>query len=184
MVIDNENKRCAGVERIIVNSEAGFMSLNDVESYRDDDGELVWGKPQSEIMEENDITQEDLERTWDMGTLAVRPEYRKTNVSLALYHASNNAARMEGITHWVCIVQNDVLAMFESMSLDLRPFQGVGSGMYLGTPSTPVHLWFGAAEKRAFEENRFTYDFVVKGEGVGFEDTVDFADIKRPKGSE
>lgn len=159
LVVDNEEKRPAGVVRVIANSEAGFPSLNDIENYVNKHGEKSWGKTVQEVVAEIGVDEQGLDHTWDTGTLAVRDEYLNTSVALALYRATYLRAKQEAIKLWVAIVDDKVLEkVLDAMSFEAIRYEGVGSGEYLGSAlSTPVYTWVDQLLAYAKTRNEFTY---------------------------
>jgi hypothetical protein len=92
VVMDQRRRRPAGVLRVIGNSAVGLKTLRDIA-----------GEPlrisQAEVQARHAVA--DLDRCWDVGTLAVRPEYRRSatrrrTVSLLLYRALSGARRRCG----------------------------------------------------------------------------------------
>ena len=70
VVMDQRRRRAAGVLRVIENSPVGLKTLRDIAG-----GPLRI--PQAEVLARHGIG--DLDRCWDVGTLAVRPEYRRSS---------------------------------------------------------------------------------------------------------
>lgn len=125
-----------GALRVIRNSEQGLMTLNnlmDNETLPDD----VRVDDLSELMQAFDI--ESLDDCWDIGTVAVVPEYRKQGktASVQLYRAMYKSARQQKIEHLVSIIDTRVLAVMRN---------------YLGIPfedMTPPFAFEGAEENIA-----------------------------------
>src|SRR6185436_16759380 len=66
-VVDHTRRVPAGTMRVLVPSPAGFKSL--------DDATVGWRVPRRELLARVDDAW-DLDRVWDLATLAVAPEYR------------------------------------------------------------------------------------------------------------
>lgn len=185
LVVDNEQKRAAGVVRLIENSPAGFPSLNDVESYRTkkgpNAGQLSWGRPVRELLDDIGVSEADLDHAQDLGTTAVIEDYRKSSVILALYRATYLRARQEGVKLWVSIVDDNVLEkVLKPMDFLTHNYSGVGSGEYLGSgTSTPVFTWVDQLMEYAEERgNDFTYSLLDPNGGDEILGNVDIDAIR------
>lgn len=125
--IDTVNKVPTGALRVIGNSEQGFKSLNDL------DVSSLQLQPQ-QVFDHYRI--DDQDTVWDIGTVAVLPEFRSAagSISVQLYRAMYVTAMQRGIEHFVSIIDQkplqkltDYLGIpFESL-MDSQPFSYLGS---------------------------------------------------------
>lgn len=121
--VDQFSGEPAGVLRVIENGPSGFKTLNDLEASQDP---LVPQLTATEVQEFHDI--ESLDAVWDVGTVAVRKEYRASRsqaqeASVQLYRALYTSALESGIDHFVSII-------------DARPYDKMVN--YLGIPFVPM----------------------------------------------
>ena len=134
VVMDQRRRRAAGVLRVIENSAVGLKTLNDVT------GPL--GVTQAEVRARHAIA--DLDRCWDVGTLAVRPEYRRSalrgrTVSLLLYRALWVAAHRAGVEHVVTVMDRHAHRVMLALGVPFVPVCDSGPFDYMGTPCTALH---------------------------------------------
>lgn len=167
VIVDHKSKKPAGVMRLISNSESGLKSLNDLAG-------SPWNKPIDEIFIENEISENDLDTTLDIATLAVRKDYRsKTEVSVALYHALRIHTINTETTEFVTILDDKVLELLASIGCHFNKYKGVQSASYLDSPSsTPVYTSYQQMMDRWEADNMDTYKYIALGEGLT--ETVDF----------
>lgn len=132
--VDRETGVPTGVLRVIRNGEGGFKSLNDLEG-------VLPEFSKEEAMRVHGI--DNPEECWDIGTVAVPPEYRarQGGVSLQLYRGMYVASQAEGIKHFVSVIDEKP---FEKMTKFLGfPFKLIHGGRpfsYLGSDkSLPVY---------------------------------------------
>ncbi|HEU5122327.1 MAG TPA: GNAT family N-acetyltransferase [Candidatus Saccharimonadales bacterium] len=123
--IDRENNTPTGVMRVIKNGPQGFKSIDD----------FLAKHPNTSLDEirkfhgmEND------EKTWDIGTVAVLPEYRDKGAATQLYRAMYRTAVDDGIEHVVAIIDADPLAKMNKYlgiplvsMMNSDPFSYIGS---------------------------------------------------------
>jgi hypothetical protein len=132
LVVDREMRRPAGTLRIIEHSDAGFKSLNDIKA-------APLSIPVEKALAFHEI--DNLERCWDIGTLAVLSQYRgkSTNhlISTMLYGLLHMQCRRFGIEHLVAILDmhafkqlTELLAVPFVTIADSEPFE------YLGSPNS------------------------------------------------
>jgi len=114
--IDREAGIPTGTIRIGRNGAAGFKSMNDLER-------LDSTYSLERVREYRNI--DDLDKCWDILTLAVAPEYRSAqgNVSVQLYRGVYLAAMEQGIEHFISII-------------DSRAYEKVTG--YTGIPYVPM----------------------------------------------
>lgn len=114
--VDQIERRPVGALRIISNSPAGLMTLNTLPA---DATPMSAG----ELLSHHGITS--LDDCWDVGTVAVMPEYRRQGkgISVQLYRGLYVSATNEGIEHMTSII-------------DLHPYETMTK--YLGIPFVPL----------------------------------------------
>lgn len=129
LVVDRERCQVAGALRVIENSDRGLKTLNDI------------AQPPLAISLEKVIHHqriEDLDKCWDVGTVAVLKEYRgRTSghvVSAMLYGMLRATARRSGIEHLVAVLDThahgqlvDVMGVPFTPIADSEPFEYLGS---------------------------------------------------------
>lgn len=133
LVFDQENSLPVATIRLIEYSEErGLKSLNDIEKG-------PWGLTAEDVIESENL---DLEKTWDIGTLAVMPEYRggaiAGSVASAVYHELYTQSTIQGIEDWVAIIDTAVLDYMNQLGIALRPIENAKSINYLGSECTPM----------------------------------------------
>lgn len=134
VVMDQRRRRAAGVLRVIENSAAGLKTVNDVT------GPL--GVTEAEVRAHHGI--DDLDRCWDVGTLAVRSEYRRSatrgrTVSLLLYRALYVHAVRAGVEHVVTVMDRHAHRVLLALGVPFVPVCDSGPFDYMGTPCTALH---------------------------------------------
>lgn len=135
VVMDQRRRRAAGVLRVIENSAVGLKTLRDIA------GEPL-GIPEAEVMARHSIA--DLDRCWDIGTLAVLPEYRRSGtrrrtVSLLLYRAAYVHALREGVEHFVTAMDRHAHRSLLALGVPLLPICDSEPFDYIGSPCTALH---------------------------------------------
>jgi hypothetical protein len=135
VVMDQRRRRAAGVLRVIENSAVGLKTLRDIA------GEPL-GIPQAEVLARHAVT--DLDRCWDVGTLAVRPEYRwsgtrRRTVSLLLYRALYVHALRDGVEHFVTAMDRHAHRGLLALGVPFVPICDSEPFDYLGSPCTALH---------------------------------------------
>lgn len=123
-----------GVLRVIGNSSAGLMTLNDAEK-------KPFGISKQSVVKEHDIT--DFDKVWDVGTVAVLPEHRHGQgpVSIQLFRAMYVSALNHDIEHLVSMVDDKLLKKLKGvLGIPFGPLAGSKPGLYMGSKKThPVH---------------------------------------------
>ena len=127
VVFDLNSRLPVGALRAIENSPAGLKTLNDIE-------EDYLRIPTKEI---SDRYQLDLDKTWDVGTVAVLREYRGRKhdflPSLTLYRALYRGAVNEDIKDFVAIIDKDAKFGLDLMGVPFKPIMDSESFSYLGS---------------------------------------------------
>ena len=134
VVMDQRRRRAAGVLRVIENSAVGLKTLRDIA------GPL--GLSEAEVRARHGIG--DLDRCWDVGTLAVRPEYRRSGtrrrtVSLLLYRALYVHALRTGVEHVVTAMDRHAHRVLLTLGVLFVPVCGSEPFDYMGSPCTALH---------------------------------------------
>lgn len=134
VVMDQRQRRAAGVLRVIENSAAGLKTLRDIA------GPL--GMPEAAVRARHGIG--DLDRCWDVGTLAVRPEYRRSatrgrTVSLLLYRALYVHALRTGVEHFVTAMDRHAHRVLLTLGVPFVPVCDSGPFDYMGSPCTALY---------------------------------------------
>jgi hypothetical protein len=164
-VVDQLRKLPVGAGRIVVPAPGGpgLKTINDIPA--------VWGVPAEEMIERSGLAM-DLARTWDVATLAVMPEYRRSAsaglVSAALYHAGLRSALRCGIELMIAILDEPVFEMARiHFHAAFTPLGGAPAKQYMGSArSYPVWIRPGEWVDRVRQSDPAMYDFLVEGEGL------------------
>lgn len=135
VVMDQRRRQAAGVLRVIENSAAGLKTLRDIA------GEPL-GIPQAEVQARHGIA--DLDRCWDVGTLAVRRGYRRsgvrrTTLSLLLYRALYVHAVRAGVEHVVTAMHGHAHRRLLALGVPFVPICDSEPFDYAGVTSTALH---------------------------------------------
>ena len=163
VVVDHLLRLPAGVMRIVRPSPVGLKSLNDLQS--------VWGEPVEVVMRRTGLDFEQ-ERSWDIATLAVPPEYRATAtggvVTMGLYQTLTLAAQLAGIGLFVAILDMPVFRMLRwKLHMIFAGYEGVGPRPYLGSPaSVPAWCDVAASERRLAVADAELCAILCKGTGL------------------
>jgi len=123
----------------------------------------------------------DPDRTWDVGTIAVRrAPGRATLCSAALYHGLLRATQANGIDSIVMIMDARPRRLLSASGLHPNVLPGTGEGEYLGSPRS-IPLW--ANLDRVFDQQRRTdpdaYRLIYQG--IGLDGITLPADWTRPQ---
>jgi len=129
--VDSENEKpTSGELRVIKNGPAGFKTINDLAA--------MHGRPveeyQRELAEHHGI--DDWDKCWDVGTVAVPPEYRTAEggISIQLYRALYVAAMEQGIEHFISVIDSKPLAkLTDYLGIPFVPLADSGPMEYLGS---------------------------------------------------
>jgi len=148
-----------GMMRLVLNSDAGFPSVNSLAgSPWNDEPDLVLARS---------IRDFDADRTLDVAMIAVRRGWGSREPAALLFHELAHFSRLHDIYFWVTILNDTVL---ERMQLLGRPFEryiGVKPGPYAGSPSsTPVWGVHPDAVARLAKDNPGLYAWIVEGRGL------------------
>ncbi|HUZ08877.1 MAG TPA: hypothetical protein VMU76_01800 [Acidimicrobiales bacterium] len=175
-VLDHKRRLPAGAMRLIVPSESGLKTINEIEP--------IWGRPYTELFADAGIVY-DPPRTWNLATLAVAPDYRlpafQGLITLALVQASSMIAARCDMLWTVATMYVPVLRMLQwKLHRPLTEFPGVEPRSYpyhneaAGLPVWGrLYDWYG----RLAERDKVLYDIMVRGTGI--EPMVRAADWER-----
>jgi hypothetical protein len=162
-VLDHLRSLPAGVMRVLQPSPAGFKSLKDIEP--------VWGEPASTIIERTGLRL-DPDRTWDVATLAVAPEYRAKAtaglVTMGLYQSLTLTARSSGIEWFVAILDMPVFRILRwKLHMIFAGYQGLAPRAYLGSVAS-IPAWCNVvdAERRLAAADTDLHAILVRGIGL------------------
>jgi hypothetical protein len=164
-VLDHRRRLPAGAMRLILPSEAGLKTLNEIES--------IWGRHYLELYAEAGI-EYDQPRTWNMASLAVAPDYRTPAfqglITVALVQACSMIAVRCDMLWTVATLYVPVLRMLQwKFHHPMTVFPGVepkGYPNHNEAPGLPVWIrhydWIG----RLAERDKVLYDIMVRGVGI------------------
>ncbi len=143
VVIDHRRRVPAGAMRVIVPSDAGLKSLDDLLR--------VWGRSAADVLEGTPAFPTGT--SWDLATLAVHPEYRGAAtsglVSLSLIQALNMTAPALGVAAYVTVLDSVVLRFLQwQLNKPFQTFTGIDARPYLGSPLSQA-VFCDVAEWRA-----------------------------------
>jgi hypothetical protein len=161
-VVDHLRSLPVGVMRVLLPSQAGFKSLNDVEP--------VWHVSATELAGQTGLAM-DLEKTWDIATLAVAEDYRAKAtqglVSMGLYQTLTLAARHCGIEWFVAILDMPVFRMLRwKLHMIFAGYKGISPKPYLGSEAS-MPAWCDVVEaERKLREDPDLHAILVEGSGL------------------
>ncbi len=169
--IDQQEKLPEGVVRVIKNSEVGLKSLVDIEN--------EWNIPIDKICGTYGL---DLDRTWDIGALAVAPEYRGTKehrkTSLSLYYSLCKHSVNNDIKNWVAVIDDTVLRYLKHIGFDYHPI--AESKYYLGSDaSTPIIVDVTRLKDSFKEKSEYYFQKIINGKDL--DQVVDFSPDMKPQ---
>ena len=162
-VVDHRRNLPVGSVRLLLPSSAGFKTLADVEA--------TWGLPLGDTLRASGVDL-DLDRVWDVATIAVDREYRGTVtqslVSGSLYQAICRGAFLADVGWVVAVLDLVVLDLIQTISHDAyHRFAGCEPLRYLDSPaSLPVYCDVGAYLPRLAEIDPATYELLIDGRGM------------------
>lgn len=134
LVVDQVNAQPVGALRVIQNSDAGLMTLNTLPSESTD-------APIGEIQAHHGM--ESLDDCWDIGTVAVLPEYRRSgqSASVLLYRAMTLSAIQHDISHIISVIDEKPLeTMVKYLGISFEPLFATKPFSYEGSDvSVAVH---------------------------------------------
>lgn len=162
-VVDHRRRVPAGVMRVVLPSEVGLKSLDDLER--------AWGQTAADVIERTGV-EFDMNRVWDVATLAVADDYRgeKTSglMSLALYQALTQSSLRCDAGWWIAILDVVVLDLIQTQTQKpFRYFRGIEPIRYLDSPSS-VLVWADIPDWRRRIElaDPAMHEILVGGSGL------------------
>ncbi len=110
----------------------------------------------------------DLERTWDVGTLAVRRGMGRSGlVAAALYHGMIQTLRANGAGWVVMIIDRRARRLLDMSGIHTTVLPGTAPGAYLGsTASVPVWSEVSSSMDRQRAFNPEAYRLITQGIGL------------------
>jgi len=162
-VVDHRRRLPAGVMRMLVPSDAGFKTANDVPA--------IWLEPLDAMAMRTGLVI-DPSRTWDIATLAVAAEYRGKAttglVTLGLYQALSTLTLRSGIEWLIAILDRRVFRMVRwQLKMTFAGFKDVPALPYLGSPaSLPVWCSMSEGKRRLVADHPELYELLVEGRGL------------------
>ncbi len=172
-VIDHRRLVPAGVSRVIVPSTAGFKSVHDIERVWDERPGDVIARTGSDL---------DLQRCWDVATLATTADYRgrasEGLVSLALYQAIIMGALAGGAPWLVAVMDLQVIDLLsERIGSPFSRYPGIEPRSYLDSPaSLPVYVDLEGYGRRLAAQDEAIHSILF--DGIGLEAALWTADWK------
>jgi len=166
-VIDHRRRCVAGMIRVIVPSEGGFKSLDDIES--------VWGESVDDLVDDADhgaVPGHGARDAIDIATLAVHADYRGAAtgglVSLALYQAVTMLAGANGMRWLIAVLDLIVLDLIQGQtSRPFTRFPRVEPRQYLDSPSSlPVFSDLHAYAERLAIADPSMFEILFEGSGL------------------
>jgi hypothetical protein len=144
--------------RFIAPGPAGLKTLNDI------------SRPPWEVDGERSARAAgvDIDRTWDIATIAVRPgEGRGGLCAAALYHGIISACYANDIDYIVMIMDSHARRLLVSLSMQTQALPGTSTAEYLGSPSsTPLWGHVPRAMEQQRQESPDAYRLIFQGIGL------------------
>jgi hypothetical protein len=171
LVVDHRRLAAAGVLRLIMPTPFGLKTLHDLEH--------VWGEDLDDVLARTGISF-DLERVWDVSTIAVRPEYRGSAtdglISASCLQGVIQVGHACNVQYFVTTLDMVVLKLVQDLcNRPLSLFRGVEPMRYLDSPaSVPLYLDVAGYSSRLRAEDPTTAEMFV--EGRGFESAMSTPD--------
>jgi hypothetical protein len=158
MTVLEADGRAVATARFIAPGPAGLKTLNDV-------SRPPW---QVDGVRSARSAGVDIDRTWDIATIAVRRgEGRGGLCAAALYHGIITAAYANGIDFIVMIMDSHARRLLASLSMQTQALPGTSTGEYLGSPSsTPLWGHIHRAMEQQRQESPDAYRLIFQGIGL------------------
>ncbi len=162
-IIDHRRRLPAGVMRVLMPSERGFKSLNDIEP--------VWGEPAENLFARTGLAFEP-ERAWDIATFAVASDYRgraaQGLVGMGLYQTLTLLALACGVGWFVAILDVPVFRLLRwKLRMIFAGYAGTTPRPYLGSvASIPAWCDVEHAERHLAATDPELHDILVQGVGL------------------
>jgi hypothetical protein len=162
IAVDHRRLVPVGVERFIMPSPAGLKTLHDIER--------VWAQPTDEVLSRAGIPLDEA-RSWDVATIAIRPEYRgKASdgmLSASFLQGVIQLGHAFGVTHFFTTLDLVVYRMVQDLcGKPLKHFPGIEPMRYLDSPAS-VPLYIDMADYcRRLREDLALYEMWIEGKGL------------------
>ena len=110
----------------------------------------------------------DLQRTWDIATIAVRPGAGRGGLCAgALYHGIVTAAIANDADFIVMIMDSHARQLLSDLGMPTQALPGTGTGEYLGSPaSTPLWANLHRMSESQRQNNPDAYRLIYQGIGL------------------
>lgn len=158
MTVLDERDEAVATARVIAPGPAGLKTLNDI------------SRPPWEVdgLRSARAAGVDLDRTWDIATIAVRPGAGREGLcAAALYHGIVTAAFANDIEFVVMIMDSQPRRLLTELGMQTQVLPGTMTGEYLGSDSS-TPLW--ANLHRMFDRQRHevpdAYRLIFQGIGL------------------
>lgn len=132
VVMDQQKKQPIGALRIIENSPAGLKTLNDIKE-----------APLNILTEDFKAAHnvDNLDECWDVGTVAVLPEYRSSTLrsqmlSIMLYRALYVKAMRDEVKHFVAVIDSRAHRGLNTLGVPFVPIKDSETFSYMGSESS------------------------------------------------
>jgi hypothetical protein len=161
IAVDHRRLVPVGVERFIMPSHAGLKTLHDIER--------VWGQSTDEVLSRAGIVLSE-SRSWDVATIAIRPEYRgKASdgmLSASFLQGVIQLGHAFGVTHFFTTLDLVVYRMVQELcGKPLKHFPGVEPMRYLDSPAS-VPLYIDMADYCSrLRQDPAQYEMWIEGKG-------------------
>jgi hypothetical protein len=171
LVVDHARLVAAGVLRLIMPTPFGLKTLHDLER--------VWGEDVDDVLERTGLSF-DMDRIWDVSTIAVRPDYRGSAtdglISASCLQGVIQVGHSCDVQYFVTTLDMVVLKLVQDLcNRPLSMFRGVEPMRYLDSPaSVPLYLDVAGYSNRLRAEDPATAHIFV--EGGGFEEAMSTPD--------
>lgn len=147
LIVERDTQRPAGVLRIIQNSAAGLKTLNDIQG-------APLHLPTPKVVAHHGIR--NLDRCWDVGTLAVVKEFRGQAhnhiVSTMLYGLLYAEVEKRGIEHVVTVLDRHAfMQLTQMLGVPFTPIAGSEPFSYLGSDNSRAAYVYPPHVKDAVE---------------------------------
>lgn len=159
LALTDETGQVVAETRLITPSAAGLKTLNDV-------GRAPWHMDGPRAARAAGL---DLDRTWDVATIGIRPGFRSSalQAAVAMYHGIYRGMRANGIRWIVMLTDERARRLLESALCATHALPGAGSGEYLGSPDcTPIWADARTGVELQRARNPEAYRLIVQGAGL------------------
>jgi len=162
-VLDHHRRLPAAMLRLILPSQAGLKSLNDLRP--------TWGISAEELFAASEF-EFDPNHTWDVATLAIGPEYRAAAfqgmVTMALCQSISMLGSRVGFGWSIAMLHVPVLRMLQwKLHRPFNEFAGVEPRPYLDSPaSLPAWMHLGEWHRRLADRDPVLYKMMTEGTGL------------------